>query len=54
MKKTVSVNIDNIDPEFKPLCKNEMTMDEIGNLGMVVFKHKLSKIKQKILGWFHR
>ena len=49
MKKTLSVNVDNVDEEYRFIVKPEMTREEIGQLGMVVLKHKLSKLKNKIL-----
>jgi len=49
MKKTVSVNVEHIDPEFRFLCKPEMTQSEVGTLGVIVLKHKLSKLKNRLL-----
>ena len=54
MKKTFTVNVDHVDPEFQSICKPEMTSDEIGVLGMIVLKYKVSRLKQKILGVFKR
>lgn len=43
IKKTVSVNLENIDDEYKPLCKPEMSYHDVGVLGVVLLKHKLHK-----------
>jgi len=46
------VNIENIPDEYKCLVKNEMTSAEIGVLGTVILKQKMSNAKYKLLGWF--
>ena len=53
MKKTHTVNVDNIPDEYQFFVKPEMTNDEIGQLGMIVLKQKISNIKNKIRMWFH-
>ena len=47
IKKTMSVNLELIDDEYRPICKKEMTSHEIGVLGIVVLKHKLAKLKER-------
>jgi len=48
------VNINKIPDEYKPLCKTEMTNEEIGQLGTVIMKMKVQKIKNKLGLWFKR
>lgn len=45
----VKVDVDKIDDEFKSLVKPEMTSKEVGEFGVVILKHKLSKFKNKLL-----
>lgn len=47
----VKVDLENVDEEYLPLCSEEMSLDEIGQLGTIIVKHKLGKWKHKILDW---
>jgi len=49
MKITHKVNVENIDEEYQELVKSEMTNQEISQLGTIILKQKLSKIKNKIM-----
>ena len=42
------VNVDNIPEEFKGVVKSEMTNAEVGVLGVVVLKYKISMFKEKM------
>jgi len=48
------VNKENVDDKYKFLVKDEMTNQEISNLGAIIIKDKLSNLKMKIGGVFHR
>ena len=47
------VNIENIPDEYKSLVKPEMTNAEIGMLGTVLLKQKLSNLKYKLFRWYN-
>jgi hypothetical protein len=51
MKKTFSVDPEKVDEEFRCLVKDEMTSQEVGQLGIIVFKHKISKLKNRWYEW---
>ena len=52
-KLTHKVNIENIPDEYKFMVKPEMTNAEVGQLGMVVLRQKISNIKSKMMSWYY-
>ena len=50
----MKVDLDNVEDKYKFMAKEDMSREEIGMLGMIVFKDKLSNLKAKIKGVFHR
>ena len=50
----MKVDLDNVEDKYKFMCKEEMTRDEIGVLGVIVLKDKLSNFKEKVKGLFRR
>ena len=51
MKKTITVNVDKVDEEYKNIVKEEMTRQEVGQLGVIIFKQKLSKLRNRWYRW---
>lgn len=50
MKKTVKVDMEKFkDSKYQSLLKNEMTKDDISQLGTIILKDKIANLKYKIL-----
>jgi len=47
------VDVDKVDEEYRSLVKPEMSNNEVAQLGVVIAKQKLSKIKNKLFGWYY-
>jgi len=47
------VNVESIDEEYQSIVKPEMTNYEVGQLGMIVLKTKISRLKNKLFGWYY-
>jgi len=45
------VNVDAVDEQFKPLVKEEMTNEEIGQLGTAIMHYKIECFKNKVAEW---
>jgi Txe/YoeB family toxin of Txe-Axe toxin-antitoxin module len=57
----MKVDLDNVEDKYKFMCKEEMTKQEIQQLGVIILKdkvanikHKIKDIKHKIKGLFSR
>ena len=46
-----SVDVSKIPDEFKCLVKDEMTNEEIAQLGNVVLRYKIDSLKNRFYGW---
>lgn len=49
----MKININNIPDKYKGIIKEDMTRDEIMQLGQIIMKEKKEKFKMWIYGVFH-
>jgi len=47
----MKVKTENIDEEYQGIVKENMTKDEIAQLGVIIAKQKITNLKNKICWW---
>ena len=50
----MKVDLGNVEDKYRFMCKEDMTKQEIQELGVVIMKDKIANFKHKIKGLFKR